>query len=137
MFILLLEWLLIIFTMKFHVRDSQNACDQITSDRRSKHAGLKCVLCIPFILSGSPNECWLHTLCMYMQCMLDNNLEIWMVDSSCHLQLNVIVIFLDFTRLEQGLPWLILGHMALTKIKCILIMIDLSNCTPLGIHYNM
>ena len=20
-----------------------------------------CVMCIPFILSGSPNECWLHT----------------------------------------------------------------------------
>ena len=38
MFILLLEWLLIIFAIKFHVRDSQNARDQITSDTRSKHA---------------------------------------------------------------------------------------------------
>ena len=38
MFILLLECLLIIFAIKFHVRDSQNARDQITSDTRSKHA---------------------------------------------------------------------------------------------------
>ena len=46
---------------KFHVTDSQNTRDQITSDRRSKRAWSNCVLCIPFILSGSPNECWLHT----------------------------------------------------------------------------
>ena len=101
---------------KFHVTDSQNMHDQITSDRgrnpfhqnfrkfwsktqwigsvqpekfrknwssfwrgplfpvgpvgilvewialrRSKHAWSNCVLCIPFILSRSPNECWLHT----------------------------------------------------------------------------
>ena len=30
-------------------------------DRSSKHAWSACVLWIPFILSGSPNECWLHT----------------------------------------------------------------------------
>ena len=41
--------------------DSQNMCDQITSDRRSKCACSRCVLCIPYILSGSPNECLLHT----------------------------------------------------------------------------
>ena len=35
--------------------------DQIMSDRRSKGVGLKSVPCIPFILSGSPNEYWLHT----------------------------------------------------------------------------
>ena len=29
--------------------------------RRSKRAWSNCVLCIPFILSGSLNECWLHT----------------------------------------------------------------------------
>ena len=46
---------------KFHVTDGQNTRDQITSDRRSKRAWSKCVLCIPYILSGSPNECWLHT----------------------------------------------------------------------------
>ena len=40
---------------KFHVTDSQD------NDRRSKRAWSKCVLCIPFILSRSPNECWLHT----------------------------------------------------------------------------
>ena len=45
---------------KFHVRDSQNTRDQIASDRRSKRAWSKCVLCIPFILNGSPNGCWLH-----------------------------------------------------------------------------
>ena len=46
---------------KFHVTDGQNTRDQITSDRRSKRAWSNCVMCIPFILGGSPNECWLHT----------------------------------------------------------------------------
>ena len=32
----------------------------ITSDIRSKRTCSKCVLCIPYILCGSPNE-WLHT----------------------------------------------------------------------------
>ena len=67
MFILLLEWLLIILAIKFHVRDSQNVLDQITSDTRSKRAWLKCILCIPFILSGSPNKCWLHTVMWRMR----------------------------------------------------------------------
>ena len=40
--------------------DDQNTCDEITSDRRSKHEK-KCFLRIPFVLSGIPNECWLHT----------------------------------------------------------------------------
>ena len=35
--------------------------DQITSDRESKCLWSKCVLCIPYILSGNPNECWIHT----------------------------------------------------------------------------
>ena len=46
---------------KFHVTDSQNKCDQITSDRRSKCVWSNCVQCIQLILSGSPHECWLHT----------------------------------------------------------------------------
>ena len=46
---------------KFHVRDSHNTRNQITSDRRSRRAWSYCVLCITFILSGSPNHCWLHT----------------------------------------------------------------------------
>jgi len=46
---------------KFHVTDALNTRDKITSDRRSKRAWPKCVLCIPYILSLSPNECWLHT----------------------------------------------------------------------------
>ena len=33
------------------------------------------------------------------------------------------VIFLDFHSTKQGSHWLILGHMALTKIKCIPIVI--------------
>ena len=45
---------------KFHVKDSQSMPDQIMSDRRSKHAWSNCVLCIPFIVGGSPNEYWLH-----------------------------------------------------------------------------
>ena len=39
----------------------QNTCDQIMSDRKSKCAWSNCVLCIPYILSGSPNKCLLHT----------------------------------------------------------------------------
>ena len=46
---------------KFHVTDGQNTRDQITSHRRSKCARSKCILCIPYILSGIPKECWLHT----------------------------------------------------------------------------
>ena len=42
---------------KFQVRDSQSTRDQITSDGRSKRAWSNWVLSIPFILSGSPNEC--------------------------------------------------------------------------------
>ena len=33
----------------------------LTSDRKSKRAWSDCVPRIPFILRGSPNECWLHT----------------------------------------------------------------------------
>ena len=51
------RWLLVqrCALRKFHVTDGQNTRDQITSDRRSKRAWSKCVLCIPYILSGSPN----------------------------------------------------------------------------------
>ena len=45
----------------FFVTDGQNTRDQITSNRRSKCARSKCVLRIPYILSGIPKECWLHT----------------------------------------------------------------------------
>ena len=33
----------------------------VSCDSWSKHAWSDCVLCSPFILRGSPNECWLHT----------------------------------------------------------------------------
>ena len=46
--------------IKFHVRGGQNTRDQITSDRRSKRAWSHCIMCIPFILNGSPNECCIH-----------------------------------------------------------------------------
>ena len=49
----------------------------------------------------------------------------------------VFVIFLDFHSIKHGLPhWLTLDLMALTKIKCIPIVIHLSSCTPLWIHYS-
>ena len=48
------------YTCKFHVTDGQNMLNQITSGRRSKRAWSKCILCILYILSGSPNKCWLH-----------------------------------------------------------------------------
>ena len=54
--LLLQRWALI----KFHVRGGQNTRDQITSDRRSKRAWSHCIMCIPFILSGSPNEYCIH-----------------------------------------------------------------------------
>ena len=43
--------------------DGQKMLDHITSEtcRKSKCVWSKCVLCIPYILSGNPNECWLHT----------------------------------------------------------------------------
>ena len=41
--------------------ESQNTRDQIASHRRFKRAGSNCVMCIPNILSGNPNEYWLHT----------------------------------------------------------------------------
>ena len=50
-----------VLCVKFHVRDSQNTRDQISSDRRFKRAWSNCVMYIPYILSGSPNQCWLHT----------------------------------------------------------------------------
>ena len=46
---------------KLYVTDSQNRRDQIIRDRRSRPLWSNCVLCIPFILSGISNECWLHT----------------------------------------------------------------------------
>ena len=46
---------------KFRVTYRQITRDQITSDGRSKRAWSNCVLCLPFILSGSPNEFWRHT----------------------------------------------------------------------------
>ena len=56
---------------------------QITSDRRSKRAWSNCIMCIPFILNGSPTECWLNT---YIQRMRNNNLEITIAGSSCRSQ---------------------------------------------------
>ena len=46
---------------KFNVTDDQNTRDQITRGRRYKRACSIRILCISFILSGSPNECWLRT----------------------------------------------------------------------------
>ena len=46
---------------KFHVTDDQKMLDQITTDRKSKRVWSKCVLCIPYILSGNPKEYWLYT----------------------------------------------------------------------------
>ena len=40
-----------------------------------------CVLCIPYILSGSPNECWLHTC---DACVITT--WRWIADSSCRPQ---------------------------------------------------
>ena len=63
--------------LKFHVPDSQNTRDQITSDRRSKRAWSKCVLCI--YMSK-------RMLATYLRRMCNNNLEIRITGSSCRPQ---------------------------------------------------
>ena len=68
---------------RFHATDSQNMRDQITTGRTSKHGWSHCLLCIPFILSGSPNK----LLAIYMRRMRNNNLEIKIMGSSCRPQL--------------------------------------------------
>ena len=53
-----------------------NTCAQITSDRRSKRARSNWALCIPFILSGSQNECWLHNM-LLMSPAINRCLHSW------------------------------------------------------------
>ena len=60
----------------------------ITNDIRSKRTCSKCILCIPHILCGSPNE-WLHTC----NACVNNNLEIRIAGSSCRL-------WLSFTQIQ-------------------------------------
>ena len=68
---------------KFLVTNGQNTRDQIfTIDRRAKRTWSNWVMCIPFTLSRSPSECWLHTC----DAMRINNLEIRMAGSSCRPQ---------------------------------------------------
>ena len=72
---------------KFHVKDIHNKRDTVIRlriARRSKRAWSNCVLCIPFILSGSPNK---QLLATYMRRKRNNNLEITIADSSCRPQL--------------------------------------------------
>ena len=53
---------------KFHVTDSQNMHDHITSDSRSRNMHDQIVFCaFHLFFSGSPNECWLHT---YDECVI-------------------------------------------------------------------
>ena len=46
----------------FFAQVSRNRWWSNYEGRRSKGAWSNCFLCIPFILNGSPNECWLHTM---------------------------------------------------------------------------
>ena len=46
---------------KLHMTDGLNGRDQITRGRRSWPLWSNCILCIPFILSGIPSECWVPT----------------------------------------------------------------------------
>ena len=72
---------------KFHVKDIHNKRDTVIRlriARRSKRAWSNCVLCIPFILSGSPNK---QLLATYMRRKRYNNLEITIAGSSCRPQL--------------------------------------------------
>ena len=48
---------------KFQVIKGQNVHDQIVNDTRSKVHDY--TLCIPLILSGSPDKCWLHICSMH------------------------------------------------------------------------
>ena len=46
---------------KFHLVEGQNARDQVTTDKRFKRSSSEFILCISLTLSGSLNECWLHS----------------------------------------------------------------------------
>ena len=61
--------------------------------RRSKRAWPNCVLCIPFMFSGIPNECWLHT---WDTC--NNNLEIRIMGSSWRMHNLVIHVAQNRTK---------------------------------------
>ena len=103
---------------KYQVIDGQNMCDQITSDRRSKREWSNHVLCIPFmILSGSPNECWLHTCdaCIittwrleYLRAPLVTRKEVLKlspVHISTYLNSNCAITFsLKVTEIQPGSP---------------------------------
>ena len=72
------DWLKQIFSQS-EVTDSQNTRDQIMSDRRSKHRWS-----VHSFLVEVKSKWMLAT---YMQLMHNNNLEIRIAGSSCHLQL--------------------------------------------------
>ena len=74
---------------KFYMTDGQNTRNQITSDGRSKCVWSNCILCIPFILSGSPNECWLHTC---DACVIATwRLGLWAPLVACNIELRTTV----------------------------------------------
>ena len=111
---------------RFRATDSQNIRDQITTGRTSKHGWSHCLLCIPFILSGSPNK----LLATYMRRMRNNNLEIKIAGSSYRPQL-----FYYWKYYSQLLPILMLlgrGTMCPFSIYVRLIESQLKGVINLG-----
>ena len=45
-----------------------------------------------------------------------------------------IIVLIDFNSTKQGLPLVDFSHVASTEIKCILIVICLSDWAPLGLQ---
>ena len=92
---------------KLYVTDSQNRHDQIIRDRRSRPLWSNCVLCIPFILSGISNECWLPTcdVCVMTTCRLGLRATIGARNKCSVISERVVAIFWPFGHwLDKSFP---------------------------------
>ena len=92
---------------KLYVTDSQNRRDQIIRDRRSRPLWSNCVLCIPFILSGISNECWLPTcdVCVMTTCRLGLRATIGARNKCSVISERVVAIFWPFGHwLDKSFP---------------------------------
>ena len=70
----------------------------------------KFVMCIPFILSGSPNKCWLHTCDAWSLTTWPGLLEAWLLLTSVKYHGNLYILIplnqrLALTRLRATGPW--------------------------------
>ena len=94
---------------RFHASDGQNTRDQITRNRSLKRACSNCVLCIPFFLSGSPNECWLHTCdaCVIANRLANRTLTFFSQSGTVLSELERLRSRLDAVACDEVLPELL------------------------------